>query len=139
MAFDWATTPGDAVFGSPIDPGGPSGSAIEHNELVGVTASQHHTRPTTATEAVEGIGEVATQAETDAGLLDDKIITPLKLTNFAGLSGGGDYAGRFEQASIGTGDITLNKWGWWWDTINSKLYTVRNRAGTLYAIEANPL
>jgi hypothetical protein len=50
-----------------------------------------------------------------------------------------DYAGRFELASIGTGDITLNKWGWWWDTNNSQLYMVRNRAGTLYAVEVNPL
>lgn len=50
-----------------------------------------------------------------------------------------DYAGRFEQASISTGDITLDLWGWWWDTINLKLFIVRNRGGVLYAVEANPL
>jgi hypothetical protein len=33
----------------------------------------------TATETVRGIAEVATQGETNAGALDDKIITPLKL------------------------------------------------------------
>jgi hypothetical protein len=56
-------------------------------------------------------------------------------------AGGGstDYAGRFESASIGTGDITLDKWGWWWDTANFKLYNVRNRGGVLYAVEATPL
>ena len=50
-----------------------------------------------------------------------------------------DYAGRFEQASIGTGDIGLDLWGWWYDTVNLQLYVVRNRANTLYAVEANPL
>lgn len=33
----------------------------------------------TATEAIRGIAEVATQGETNAGALDDKIVTPLKL------------------------------------------------------------
>ena len=47
----------------------------------------------------------------------------------------GDYAGRFEQASIGTGDIGTNKWGWWWDTVNSRMFLVRNRAGVLYFVE----
>jgi hypothetical protein len=50
-----------------------------------------------------------------------------------------DYAGRFEAASISTGDIGLNKWGWWWDTVNSRLVLVRNRAGVLYAVETTTL
>lgn len=50
-----------------------------------------------------------------------------------------DYAGRFEQASISTGDITLNLWGWWWDTVNLKLFLVRNRGNVLYAVEATPV
>jgi hypothetical protein len=33
----------------------------------------------TATETIRGIAEVATQGETNAGALDDKIVTPLKL------------------------------------------------------------
>lgn len=48
-----------------------------------------------------------------------------------------DYAGRFEQASIGTGDIGTDKWGWWYDTVNSQLYLVRNRSGTLFYVETN--
>lgn len=47
-----------------------------------------------------------------------------------------DYAGRFEGASISTGDIPLNKWGWWWDTVNLRLLAVRNRAGVLHKVEA---
>ena len=56
-------------------------------------------------------------------------------------AGGGstDYAGRFESASIGTGDITLNEWGWWYNTTTSQLYIVRNRSNVLYAVEVNPL
>lgn len=50
-----------------------------------------------------------------------------------------DYDGRFEGTSIGTGDITLNHWGWWWDTVNSRMMHVRNRLNVLYGTEANPL
>lgn len=50
-----------------------------------------------------------------------------------------DYAGRFEGVSIGTGDIGTDKWGWWYDTTNTKLYMVRNYSGALYAVETNPL
>jgi hypothetical protein len=46
-----------------------------------------------------------------------------------------DYAGRFEGATIGTGDIPLNKWGWWYDTVNSRLLAVRNRSNVLYFVE----
>ena len=50
-----------------------------------------------------------------------------------------DYAGRFEQLTIGTGDIGLNMWGWWLNTGNGELLQVRNLSNTLYAVEANTL
>jgi hypothetical protein len=37
-----------------------------------------------ATETTAGIAEIATQAETDAGTDDSRIVTPLKLANWAG-------------------------------------------------------
>ena len=54
--------------------------------------------------------------------------------------GTSDYAGKFEGISIGTGDIPDGKWGWWWDTnVPNRMLHIRNRGGTLYATEANPL
>lgn len=50
-----------------------------------------------------------------------------------------DYAGKFEQATIGIVDIGLNQWGWFWRTTDSKLFLVRNRAGVLYAVETTAL
>ena len=43
-----------------------------------------------STEGATGVAELATQAETDAGADDTRIVTPLKLANFSGLGGGGD-------------------------------------------------
>jgi len=40
-----------------------------------------------AAEGVEGVAEIATQSETDAGTNDSKIVTPLKLANFSTLTG----------------------------------------------------
>lgn len=40
-----------------------------------------------ATETVAGIAEIATQAETDTGTDDTRIVTPLKLKNWTGLAG----------------------------------------------------
>lgn len=45
-------------------------------------AGAHHTRPVQATESVVGIAEIATQAETDAGTDDTRMITPKKLAAF---------------------------------------------------------
>ena len=50
-----------------------------------------------------------------------------------------DYAGRFEQPTIGTGDIGLNMWGWWLNTGDGELLQVRNLSNVLYAVEANTL
>ncbi len=49
-----------------------------------------------ASETTAGIAEIATQAETDAGLLDNVIITPLKLAN-------SPYAHRGYAQDIGDG------------------------------------
>jgi len=52
-----------------------------------------------ATEATAGIAEIATQAETDAGTDDARIVTPLKLANWPG------RARRFAQ-TFGDGSAT---------------------------------
>lgn len=49
------------------------------------------------------------------------------------------FAGNFELSSITATQIPDTFWGWWWDDVNLKMFTVRNRAGILYAVEANPL
>lgn len=46
------------------------------------------------------------------------------------------FAGNFEGTTITTTEIGLDQWGWWWDTVNSQMYAVRNRAGLLYLAEA---
>jgi hypothetical protein len=52
-----------------------------------------------ATETSSGIAEIATQAETDTGTDDSRIVTPLKLATYAG------RAKRFSQ-TIGDGSTT---------------------------------
>jgi hypothetical protein len=52
-----------------------------------------------ATEATAGIAEIATQAETDTGTDDTRIVTPLKLTNWAGRA-------RKHTVDIGDGSNT---------------------------------
>lgn len=52
-----------------------------------------------ATETTAGIAELATQAETDTGTDDARIVTPLKLANWAG------RARKFQQ-TIGDGSAT---------------------------------
>ncbi len=56
-----------------------------------------------ATELQQGIAEIATQAETDAGLDDTRIVTPLKLTTFIG---GGGGPGSFTDLTA-TGAVTF--------------------------------
>lgn len=47
-----------------------------------------------------------------------------------------DYVGSFEQASTPTvAQIPDGKWGYWWDTVNTRLTIVRNRSGTMYCAE----
>jgi len=47
-----------------------------------------------ATEDVKGVAEIATQAETDAGVNDETIVTPLKLTTFISNQGLEKHAGN---------------------------------------------
>lgn len=56
-----------------------------------------------ATETQQGIAEIATQAETDTGTDDTRIVTPLKLANFVG-SGG--FPGSFTDLTA-TGTISF--------------------------------
>lgn len=56
-----------------------------------------------ANETQAGIAEIATQAETDAGTLDDKIVSPLKLANFVA---SGSIPGSFTDLTA-TGAVTF--------------------------------
>lgn len=49
-----------------------------------VTWTSFGTAAPAATESTAGIAEIATQAETDAGTDDQRIVTPAKLANYAG-------------------------------------------------------
>jgi len=54
--------------------------------------------------------------------------------------GGGVYAGSFEQVVKPTvAQIPDGWWGYWWDTVNSQLWHVRNRGGAMYAVRLTPL
>lgn len=46
-----------------------------------------------------------------------------------------DYAGQFTGVTIGTGDITVGKWGLFFRTTDSRAFHVWNVANTLYAAE----
>jgi hypothetical protein len=99
----------EAVAGGPGGLGLPAtdGSQlvnISHDNLVDVSANDHHARYTDV--------EAATAA---------------------------DYAGRFEAATVTTGDIGLNKWGWWYNTSTSQLFIVRNRGGVLFCVETDEM
>jgi hypothetical protein len=56
-----------------------------------------------ATETTPGIAEIATQGEADAGALDDKIITPLKLATFIA---NGNFPGSFTDLTA-TGTVSF--------------------------------
>lgn len=60
-----------------------------------------------ATETQQGIAEIATQVETDAGTDDTRIVTPLKLANFiSGGGGAGDFSTLHASGAV-TFDSTL--------------------------------
>lgn len=64
-----------------------------------VTFTNFGTASPSATEATPGIAEIATQAETDAGTDDARIVTPAKLANWSGRV-------RKYSATIGDGTAT---------------------------------
>lgn len=53
-------------------------------ESTAVTWTAFGTTAAPASETVAGIAEIATQAETDTGTDDTRVLTPLKLANYAG-------------------------------------------------------
>ena len=53
-----------------------------------------------ASETVKGVAELATQAETDAGVDDERIVTPLKLVNLPAITD------AFKKSTDDTDDIT---------------------------------
>ena len=59
----------------------------------------NHDRPIQATESVVGIAEIATQAETDTGSDDTRMVTPAKLAAYSGLAplskAGSEASGSF--------------------------------------------
>lgn len=61
----------------------------------GITWVSFGTSAPAASETTAGIAEIATQAETDAGTDDARMVTPLKLAT---------YAGRVSKASANKGD-----------------------------------
>lgn len=73
-----------------VEEGTSAGSTFRQtavNVTVGTTPiawTSFGTSAPAATEATAGIAEIATQAETDAGVSDSVVLTPLKLANLAG-------------------------------------------------------
>jgi hypothetical protein len=79
------------------------------NVTLGTTAlawSTFGTVAPSASETTAGIAEIATQAETDAGTDDARIVTPLKLANFAGRAK--RFAANFGDGSSTQFDIVHN-------------------------------
>jgi len=65
----------------------------------GISWTSFGTSAPSATETTAGIAELATQAETDTGTDDNRIVTPLKLNNWSGRK-------RKHVATIGDGSAT---------------------------------
>lgn len=71
-----------------------------------VTFTQFGTAASQATETSAGIAELATQAETDTGTDDQRIVTPLKLASYSGRAK--RFAATFGDGSATQYDLTHN-------------------------------
>lgn len=88
-----------------VDEGSSAGASFRQTAINGTLDStaivwgSFGTTAPAATETLSGVAELATQAETDAGADDIRIVTPLKLANHAGRR-------RKATATIGDGSAT---------------------------------
>lgn len=87
----------------------------------------HHTRYTDA----EAQAVADTQIATHTALVDAHHTRYTDTEARSAMS----YAGYFEQASIGTGDVTDGQWAFFFRTLDSRMFLVRNRGGTIYSVE----
>lgn len=73
-----------------VDEGTSAGATFRQTQVNGVIGTNNvvwasfGTSASAATETTSGIAEIATQAETDTGTDDARMVTPLKLATFAG-------------------------------------------------------
>lgn len=94
--------------------------------------------PTASDDSTAGysVGSVWVDVNTDTSYTCVDATPGSAIWNEQSDPGSSDYAGKFESATITVLQIPSGKWGWWWDTVNSRLFNVRNRSGVLYAVEA---
>jgi hypothetical protein len=95
-----------------VEEGTSAGSTFRQtsvNGTIGSTAvvwTSFGTATPSATETTAGAAELATQAETDAGTDDARIVTPLKLANFSGRAR--RFSSTFGDGAATQYDITHN-------------------------------
>jgi hypothetical protein len=96
--------------------------------------------PSTATSSAEGIVELATQAEVDAGTDTARVVTPDTLANYAGLGGGGgsfrmiDTTGHdFRSTAVWTDIDDGTTPAWTWAVTNGEIYHLE---GLIYITSA---
>ncbi|MBZ4283965.1 hypothetical protein LAJ55_14255, partial [Streptococcus pneumoniae] len=70
-----------------------------------------------ATETVAGIQEIATQAETNTGTVDDKFLTPLKLTSWPRVPQ------SFAIANLATTPVGSGEGQQIWSTVENEILT----------------